>query len=935
MKKLFTILVLVFTASTFAQETGTLVGKLTDKEYSNEPLPFANIIIKGTTTGTTSDIDGLYRLENLKVGTYTVSYSFVGYETVDINNVVIEANKVTTINVPMGASAATLDEVVIKTTTKRESEVALLLEQKNATTIKQSIGAEELSRKGVNDAAGAVAKISGVSKQEGGGNVYVRGLGDRYQNTTYNNLSLPSNDIERKNINLSLFSSDIIQNVAVSKAYDAQFYGDFAAGNVNITSKDYAGKFYIDVQVGSGINTTASGKAFVKSEGTSFFGYYNRYDNNPFAVVLSHGVDPVAAYEPIALSAAISGGTTFKFKNDSRLSLFFTGSFSNNFEYREGEATDFSTVEKKSFPKAQEYEYGTNTTGMMNLVYKINSDHKVSFNSLFVNDATDEVGYFGIDGGGRNRDAILDTDKGFYQMNVQFEQDMIFVNQLIGSHSIDEKFKVDWGVGYNKVFARQPDRKRITLERYDLALDADEATNPSFFNNINFDNQRYFQNIEDEELNSRINLEYTASEKLKFNFGYNGRTKERYFDNIRYGYEIIEPNTPALDVNNFNNVFTLENLGIVYNTFVFNPIYPEGGIDNTNYPGLNENTYTGNLDVHAAYINTEIALGDKFLIVPGFRAESLTQSIKYDVINLTETDPGFRKSYENFYLPSLNLRYALNDEQNLRFSASQTVSIPEFKEVAPFVYEDVSNRVGGNQDLLSDPSFSKIYNVDLKYEWFFGRSELLSIAAFGKQINDPINRVIANDATGTQRYFRTGDKAEVVGAELEVRKNILVDENQEAQLSAGFNATYTYTKQDLKSSEGVFTTTFEEGRTEELQGAAPIIVNADINYSPTFGNYKPTLNAVFSYFSDRIDAIGSGQLGNIIEKGVPTLNLVFKNKIGDNLEVNASAFNLLDPSIEYIRETATGDIFVTSPNGKGIASYKKGINLSLQLKYKF
>ena len=300
MKKLFTILVLVFTASTFAQETGTLVGKLTDKEYSNEPLPFANIIIKGTTTGTTSDIDGLYRLENLKVGTYTVSYSFVGYETVDINNVVIEANKVTTINVPMGASAATLDEVVIKTTTKRESEVALLLEQKNATTIKQSIGAEELSRKGVNDAAGAVAKISGVSKQEGGGNVYVRGLGDRYQNTTYNNLSLPSNDIERKNINLSLFSSDIIQNVAVSKAYDAQFYGDFAAGNVNITSKDYAGKFYIDVQVGSGINTTASGKAFVKSEGTSFFGYYNRYDNNPFAVVLSHGVDPVAAYEPIA-----------------------------------------------------------------------------------------------------------------------------------------------------------------------------------------------------------------------------------------------------------------------------------------------------------------------------------------------------------------------------------------------------------------------------------------------------------------------------------------------------------------------------------------------------------------------------------------------------------------------------------------------------------
>ena len=935
MTKFFTLLLFGFTAICFSQGTGSIVGALTDKDYNNEPLAFANVFINGSTKGTTSDFDGLYAIEDLPVGTYSVVYSFVGYETVTIDDILVETNKATTMNVPMGASAAALDEVFIKSTTRKESEVSLLREQKNATAIKQSIGAEELARKGVSDAAGAIAKISGVSKQEGGGNVYVRGLGDRYQNTTYNGLSLPSNDIERKNIDLSLFSSDIIQNVSVSKAYDAQFYGDFAAGNVNVTSKDYSGKFFMDIQAGSGINTTASGKAFVKSEGTSFFGYYNRYDNNPFAVILSHGLDPVDAYDPIAFNGAITGGTSFEFKNNSRLSLFFTGSFSNNFEYREGEATEFSTVEKKSFPKAEEYEYGTNTTGMVNLVYKINNDHKVSFNSLFVNDATDEVGYFGIGGGGRNRDAILDTDKGFYQMNVQFTQDMIFVNQLTGSHRVDDKFKVDWGAGYNKVFARQPDRKRITLERYDLALDGDPNTNPSFFNNINFDNQRYFQNIEDEELNSRINLEYTASEKLKFNFGYNGRTKERYFDNIRYGYEIIEPNTPVTDVNNFNDVFTVENLGVVYNTFVFNPIWPEGGIDNTNYPGLSENTYIGNLDVHAAYVNAEIALGDKLLIVPGFRAESVTQSIKYDVINLTETDPGFRDSYENFFLPSLNVRYALNEEQNLRFSASNTVSIPEFKEVAPFVYEDVSNRVGGNPDLLSDPSFSKIYNIDLKYEWFYGKSELLSLAAFGKQINDPINRVIANDATGTQRYFRSGDKAEVLGVEFEVKKNIMVDEYSQPVLAVGFNATYTYTKQDLKSSEGIYSTTFEDGRTEELQGAAPVIVNADISYSPTFGNYKPTLNAVFSYFSDRIDAIGSGQLGNIVEKGVPTLNFVFKNDIGDNFEVNATAFNLLNPNIQYVRETDNGDIFVTSPNGKGIASYRRGINLSLQLKYKF
>ena len=928
MRNLFLLVILCFGATIQAQQTGSIVGKLTDKDFNNEPLAFANVIIKDSDKGTTSDFDGLYALENLAVGTYTIQYSFVGYETVEIPNIKVEANKVTTVNVPMGASAAQLEQVVITTTTKRESEVALLLEQKKATTIKQSIGADELSRKGVGDAAGAVSQISGISRQEGGSNVYVRGLGDRYLNTTYNGLSLPSNDIEKKNMDLKLFSSDVIQNVSVSKAYGTEFYGDFAAGNVNIVAKDYAGKGFLDIDLATGFNSRSIGEDFVKSEGTGKFGFYNRYDNNPFAVILSHGVDPEDAGTPVRINGSFSGGTSMKFENESKLSFFGTASFDNNFEYRKGPAVDFTTIEKKRFDASEVYEYSTTTTAMANIIYKIDGDHKVSYNSLFINSASDEVGYFGTDGQGSNRDAILDTDRGFYQMNVQFDQDMIYVNQLLGTHNLDEKLKFDWGVGYNVVDSQQPDRKRISLERYDLALDNDPNTNPSFFNNIPFDNQRYFQDIKDKEINGRMNMEYKTSEKLSFNIGYNGRTKEREFENIRYGYDFIEPNTPAVDVNNFNTVFAFENLGSVYNTFVFNPLDPANGIGSENFPGNPENTYKGTLGVHAGYVNAEIKTDSTWTFVPGIRFESLKQDIVYDVINLLPTDPGFRTASETYVLPSLNIKYGLNEDQNLRFSFSKTVSFPEFKEVTPFVYEDVTQRVGGNPDLLNDPSFSEIYNIDLKYEWFFGKSEIFSAAAFAKQINDPINKVIANDATGTQRFFRTGDKAEVLGAEIELRKNLLLDEDENAELSIGFNATYMYTKQDLKSSQGLFSTTFEEGRTEELQGASPILINADINYSPVFGNYKPVANLVFSYFSDRIDAIGSGQLGNIIEKSVPTLDLVWKNKIGDNFEINASAKNLLDPTIERVRETETlGDI--------ALSSYKRGMNLALQMKYKF
>ena len=212
---LFVLLTALFSS---AQNTGSIVGKLTDKEFNNEPLAFANVLIKGTAKGTTSDFDGLYGFENLDPGNYTLQFSFVGYETREIN-VDVTAGKVTEVNVIMSASAASLDEVVITTTTKRESETALLLEQKKAVVIKESIGAERLSKIGVSDAAGATTKISGVTKSEGSGDIYIRGLGDRYLSTSMNGLPIPSDDVNNKNINLNLFSTNIIQNVSISKTY--------------------------------------------------------------------------------------------------------------------------------------------------------------------------------------------------------------------------------------------------------------------------------------------------------------------------------------------------------------------------------------------------------------------------------------------------------------------------------------------------------------------------------------------------------------------------------------------------------------------------------------------------------------------------------------------------------------------------------------------
>ncbi|QLG45696.1 TonB-dependent receptor [Costertonia aggregata] len=940
MKNIFTALLCFIAIVSQAQDKGSIVGKLTDKEVNNEPLAFANVLIKGTTKGATSDFDGLYEIPNLDPGTYIVQFSYLGYETVEIPDVSVEAGKVTTINVPMSAAAGVaLEEVIVVTTSRKDSEIALLLEQKKALQIKEAISAEALTLKGIDDAAAAVAQISGISKQQGSSNVYVRGLGDRYQNTTMNGLSLPSNDVNKKNIDLNLFSTGIIENVSVSKAYTPSFYGDFAAGNVNVDSKEYTGKGYFEISLGSGFNSNALGEDFLKSEGTSFFGFYNRYDNDPFAIILSHGVDPENASEPINVSGSVEGGYSIDLNDESRLSFFATASFSNGYELREGPARDFTNVLKFDFPNTTEYAYNTTTTALGNIVYKINNENKIKYSSLFINSATDAVSFFGTNGEGFNRDGIT-SDDGFFVSNVQFNQDMIFVNQLTGQHVFDDKWSLDWGTGFNKVFSDEPDRKRLTLENYQFALDNDPNTNPVFFTNTAFENQRFFQSIEDDELNSFVDLHYKASENTVINFGYNGRRKERRFNSIRYGYRIFDRTTPITDVNNFDSFFTIENSslggieGALYDIRILNPINNDIGA--VNRPGLADNTYKGNLDIHAAYVTAEFSVGEKWLFVPGIRAESVSQNIVYDVINLPPSDPGFRDVYENIYLPSLNIRYALNEDANLRFAFSNTVSFPEFKEVAPFVYEGVTQRFGGNPDLFGGRSgngvnYSDIYNFDLKYEWFMGRGEVLSLAAFGKLIQDPVNRVIAADATGTQRFFRTGDQAEAYGVELEIRKNLITDADENTTLSLGLNAAYTATNQDLKTieagDENTFGTSFDR-TSDELEGASPLIINADINYSPVFENYKPKATLVFSYFSDRIFALGAGSLGNIVENAVPTLNFIWKNPIGEHFEANLSATNLLDPDITLTREgTGSGDII--------IREFNLGINLGLTLKYKF
>jgi hypothetical protein len=122
----FLLFTLFICTISIAQNKGTISGTLTDKESNNQPLPFANVLLKGTNISANTDIDGKYSL-SVNPGNYTVIFSFVGYESVE-KPVNVTAGQTVTANQVLSSGGYTLKDVVVKSTANREKETALLLD---------------------------------------------------------------------------------------------------------------------------------------------------------------------------------------------------------------------------------------------------------------------------------------------------------------------------------------------------------------------------------------------------------------------------------------------------------------------------------------------------------------------------------------------------------------------------------------------------------------------------------------------------------------------------------------------------------------------------------------------------------------------------------------------------------------------------------------
>ncbi|CAC9973367.1 TonB-dependent receptor [Flavobacterium panici] len=929
----FLFIALFICTISIAQNKGTISGVLTDKESNNAALPFANVLIKGTNISVNTDIDGKYSL-NVNPGNYTIIFSFVGYETKEAP-VTVKAGETVVINQILSSGSFTLKDVVVKSTANKEKETALLLDQKNAVVIKQSIGAQEMSRKGVSDVEEGLTKVTGITKV-GSRGIFVRGLEDRYNNLLINDLAVPSNSPFSKIVPLDLFPTNIVGVIDVYKTFNPNIYGDFAGGTFNIqTSK--VSKNITKINIGAGYTTGNSFKDFLLSadadSAAGFFGFNGKDRELPSflgetagrttftqdqalnSVSNDKGFNVSKTKSPLNSSFNFLHAEKFDLSNDRNISYLLSLNFDNSYAVREGVSRTLQTLGDKynnDFVNT-EYRLKTSTSALVGVNYTTER-FKLAFNTLYLkttlNSILDQYGVLSNNGVKNNFIRTNQLDKTDY-LNAQ----------LLGEYSLteDKNQTLKGGVSYANTKYGQPDRKFFSGTQ-----ESENQINTSYGGN-NF--LRQYLDVDGNVFVSGL-LEYNLKfgkdgKQNKLTVGYNGNVSK-----MESSYRFVASNGGTFTSTDINNIDTKITNDINSNAVFFNES------SNTTYKvKLNESA-------NAGYANLFLKFAEKFELNGGVRVESTIKETYYRTLGSFD-DPFKLKKYNNLYvLPSLNLKYLLNDTSNIRFAASKTYTKPVVMESFPISYINADNTSTQGNSLLKN---SDNYNVDLKYEVFPTAKEMLTFGVFGKYIDNPIERTfIANATSGTVTTFLNSDNATLFGAEVEFLLGLNRISESLQHFSFGLNASVMSTKVNVaktyesQDEDGLVTVknSIETHQTRSLQGASDWLINSDLKYEFNLAkDWTNTMSLVYGVFGKRIYAVGTNGQDNTYELPVSQLDFVWGSKISEHFDVKFTADNLLNP-VRKLEFGNNGTVKVDEPSLLA-NSYKRGVGFSVKLGYTF
>lgn len=892
-------------AAEVVEETslGIISGQVTDTE--RHTLPGATIQIESLHTGVTADINGFYKLPNIKPGTYTLKVSYVGYTPIYKKVSVTNSNKVIVTDIVM-SEGLELQEVSVKGAFAGQRKALQM--QKSAMGVTNVVSADQIGKFPDSNIGDALKRINGINVQYDQGEArfgQVRGTSADLTSVTVNGNRLPSAEGDTRNVQLDLIPADMVQTIEVSKVVTSDMDGDAIGGSINLVTKNTPYRRVLNFTGSTGY-TWISGKPQWNIGGT----WGDRFFDNKLGIMASASYQ----YAP-------------------------GGSDNTEFEYVEKKGE----IQLKEAQVRQYYVTRERQSYSLALDYQFNPLHKISFKGIY-NRRNDwenryRISYKKLNSDAKDQSIILQTKAGADDTKgarLERQQTMDFT--LDGEHNFGN-LKLDWTSSYSRATEDRPNERYIGLK---LKGGSDMNFGESFvdvgmrqpYSTLSipaFDEAKWKldelcnsdQSIKENEIKERINFTLPLSKglygnSLKFGYKYTRKDKER---NTEY-YDYTDAEDKYIPDWKTNITYKIRDGFMPGSQYPIGTHFVSkdymGGIDFNKADGaeiLEEEAgnYEATEQIHAGYLRLDQKLGKRLDATIGLRIENTrlkTSGVNYimdenDNESLKPTGE-YKSNYTNL-LPSLLLRYKTGDDGSVRASVTKTMSRPKYSAL-------VANKrfnIADQEATIGDPNIkpTTAWNFDLSIDHYFKSIGMVSLGLFYKDMK--------NVNIETLGYY-TGEELGLTGNEemFEVTQNMNAYDARVYGVEAayqrdfgfiapslrclGFYGNYTYTHTTTRNYNprlGI-----DNGDDIRMAGSPEHTANASLYFEKGGVNIRLSYNFASS-FIDQMNT-GSRELDRYYDK-VSYLDLNASYTWGKQTKftVFAEANNLLNQPLRYYQGT--------------------------------
>ena len=898
------LLLFVFSAKAMAAEetlennSGLVTGQITDAE--KQILPGASIIVEGMHAGVTSDINGFYTIANLKPGTYTLKVSYVGYSPKEMT-VTIANGKVLTRDVVLDEGAELKEVEVLGAFSGQRKAFQM---QKAAMGVTNVVSADQVGKFPDSNIGDALKRINGINVQYDQGEArfgQVRGTSADLTSVTVNGNRLPSAEGDTRNVQLDLIPADMIQTIEVNKVVTSDMDGDAIGGEVNLVTKSTPSHRILNFTAGTGY-TWISEKPQLNLGAT----WGQRFFNDKFGVMAS------ASYQ---YAPGGSDNTEFEYvEKDGKVVL-------NEAQVRQY----YVTRERQSYSLGLDYRFSPLHKISFKGIYNRRNDwenrYRISYKKLASDPSSQSVVIQTKAGSDNNKDARLER-----------QQTMDFT--LDGEHQFG-RLNVDWASSFSRATEDRPNERYIGWklkgsDDLDFGAAMEDAGKKQPYCSLaipSFDEGKWKldeftnsdQSISENEIKERINFSLPLvsgkfGNTLRFGYKYTNKHKKRNTEYYDY--------TDAADkyLSDWKDNLSTQ----VRSSFMPGSQYPigtqfvsKGYLGNMDFDKADgqelleeeAGNYKATEQIHAAYLRLDQRLGAKLTATAGLRMESTrlkTSGVNYMVDeeeeeSLTPTGE-FRNNYTN-WLPSLLLKYTPDDNSNVRFSITKTISRPKYSALVA----NKSFNLADQEATIGDPNIkpTEAWNFDLSADYYFKSIGMVSLGLFYKEIKN-VNVETLGYYTGEElglagngELFEVTQNmnaydARVFGVEVAWQRDFGFIAPELRCL--GFYGNYTYTHSTTRNYNprlGI-----EDGDDVKMAGSPEHTANASLYFEKNGVNVRLSYN----FASDFIDMMntGSRELDRYYDK-VNYLDLNASYTWGKNAKftVYAEANNLLNQPLRY------------------------------------